>query len=58
MNFDFFEPFYGFNDKILKVFDKDLMPCMILIDLQKAFDTIDHGTPFQKLYPVDFLKHT
>ena len=29
------------NDEILKSFDKDLTTGMILIDLQKAFDTID-----------------
>ena len=39
--------FYGFllflfNDKILKGFDKGMMTAMIRIDLQKAFDTIDH----------------
>ena len=30
------------NDKILKSFGKSSMTFMILIDLQKAFDTIDH----------------
>ena len=30
------------NDKILKRFDKGLFTGMILIDLQKAFDTINH----------------
>ena len=30
------------HDKILKGFNKGLMTGMILIDLQKAFDTIDH----------------
>ena len=30
------------NDKILKGFDQGLMTGMILIDLQKAFDSIDH----------------
>ena len=30
------------TDKILKGFDKGLMTGMIRIDLQKAFDTIDH----------------
>ena len=32
------------NDKILTGFDKGMMNGMILIDLQKAFDTIDHDT--------------
>ena len=30
------------QDKILKVFDEGLLAGMIAIDLQKAFDTIDH----------------
>ena len=30
------------HDKILKGFDESLMTGMILIDLQKAFETIDH----------------
>ena len=31
------------NDKILKGFDDGLVTGLILIDLQKAFDTINHG---------------
>ena len=31
-----------FNDKILKGFDKCMMVGMILIDLQRAFDTTEH----------------
>ena len=46
------------NDKILKGFDKGMMTGMILIDLQKAFDTIDHDVLLQKLYAIGFSKHT
>ena len=34
------------------------MTDMILIDLQKAFDTNDHDVLLQKLYAIGFLKHT
>ena len=34
------------------------MTSMILIDLQKAFDTIDHDVPLQKLYATGFSKCT
>ena len=33
------------------------MTAMILIDLQKVFDTIDHDLLFPKLYPIGFSKH-
>ena len=37
------------NDKILKGFDSGLLTGMILIDLQKAFDTIDHKILLDKM---------
>ena len=46
------------NEKILKVFDKGLITGMILIDLQKVFDTIDHDILLQKLYVIGFSKHS
>ena len=46
------------NDKILKGFDRGMMTGMILIDLQKVFDTIDHDVLLQKLYATGFSKRT
>ena len=46
------------NDKILKRFDQGLKTGMILIDLQKAFDTIDHGILLQKFYAIGFSKNS
>ena len=46
------------NDKILKVFDQGLVAGMILIDLQKAFDTVDHEILLQNLYATGFSKHS
>ena len=46
------------NDKISKAFDTGLMTGMILIDLQKAFDTINHDELLQNLYTIGFWKHT
>ena len=50
--------FSSLNNKISKGFDKGMMTGMILIDLQKAFDTIDHDVLLQKLYAIGFSKHT
>ena len=47
-----------FLNKILKGLEKIMMTGMILIDLQKAFDTIDHDVLWQKFYATGFLKHT
>ena len=46
------------TDKVLKGFDKGLLTGMILIDLQKAFDTVDHEILLQKLKAVRFLEST
>ena len=42
------------TDKILKGFDKGLFTEMILIDLQKAFDTINHEILLGKLHAIGF----
>ena len=46
------------NDKIFKDFDNGLFTCMILIDLQKAFDTIDHNMLLEKLKAIYFCDDT
>ena len=46
------------HDKILKGFDKGLMIAVVLIDLQKAFDTIDHDILLKKLSAIAFSNHT
>ena len=46
------------NDKILKGFDDGLVTGMILIDLQKTFDTINHDILLKKLSIIGFSDHT
>ena len=47
-----------FTDKVLKGFDESLLTGMILTDLQKAFDTIDHENLLQKLKAIKFFEIT
>ena len=42
------------NDKISKGFDTGFYTGMILIDLQKAFDTIDHEILLEKMIYIGF----
>ena len=46
------------NDKILKGFDDGLVTGMILVDLQKAFDLINHDILVKKLSIIGFTDHT
>ena len=46
------------TDKISKGFDKGLLTGMILINLQNAFDTIDHEILLQKRKAIKFSKRT
>ena len=46
------------NDKILRGFDNGLFTGVILIDLQKAFDTIDHNILLEKLKAIGFCDDT
>ena len=44
------------TDKISKGFDSGLLTGMILIDLQKAFDTIDHNILLQKMSSLEISR--
>ena len=46
------------HDKILKGFDKGLMTDMILVDIQKAVDTIDLDLLLKKLSAIGFSNDT
>ena len=46
------------NDIILKEFGNGLVTAMILIDLQKAFDTINHNVLIEKLKAIGFCDET
>ena len=46
------------NEKNLKSFDDGLVTGMILIDLQKAFYTINHDIILKKLSIIGFSDHT
>ena len=46
------------TDKILKGFEEGLLTGMILINLQKTFDTIDHEILLQKRKAIRFSKGT
>ena len=45
------------HNKIVKGFDKGLMTFMMLVDLQKAFDRIDHDTLLEQLSAIGFSNH-
>ena len=46
------------NGKVLKGFDQSLITGMILIDLHKAFDTVNHDVLLQKLYAIGFSNNS
>ena len=46
------------NEKVLKGFDDGLMAGKVLIDLQKAFDAINHDILLKKLSIIGFSDHT
>ncbi len=42
------------SDRVIQGFNNGLMTGMVLIDLQKAFDTIDHKIFLEKLVYIGF----
>ena len=46
------------TDKVLKGFDEGLLTEIVLIDIQKAFDTLDREILLQKLEVIKFSKST
>ena len=46
------------TDKVFKRFNDCMLSGMILIDLQKAFDTIDHEILLQKFKAIRFSEST
>ena len=46
--------FYNFTDFILRGMDKRFHTGMILVDLQKAFDTLDHTVLLQEMECIGF----
>ena len=50
--------FSQLNDNILTGIDNGMLTGMVLIDLQKAFDTIDHEIFFSKMVHLGFSQAT
>ena len=50
--------FAHLTDKILKGFDGGLLTGMIIIDFQKAFDTVNHDILLQKLQAIRFSEQS
>ena len=46
------------TDEVRTGFEKGLLTEMVLIDLQKAFDTIDHGILLDKMNCLGFSNST